>query len=68
MTNIMHQLLWQLREDTADEISELQRSEEIDAWLDGQSALTAVYSNDLETVVNLFEQEIAARGFSVRTH
>ena len=68
MRNIMHQLLWQLREDTADEISELRRSGEIDAWLDEQSELTVVYSNNLRTVVNLFEQELSARGFSVRTH
>ena len=68
MTNIMHQLLWQLREDTADEISELQRSEEIDAWLDDQSELTAVYAKDLNTVVDLFEQQLAARGCSVKTH
>jgi hypothetical protein len=64
----MHQLLWQLGEDTADEISELQRSEEIDAWLDEQSELTVAYSNDLRTAVNIFEEELAARGFSVRAH
>jgi len=51
----MHQLLWQLSEDAADEISELLRTEEIEAWLDDQSALTT-------------DQELAARGFSVRTH
>jgi len=40
-------LLWRLREDTANEISELQPGEEINdwlhAWLDEQSEPTAVY-------------------------
>ena len=67
MANRKHELLWQLREDTVDEISELRASDEIDAWLDEQSAV-AVYANDLDAVVHLLEEELTARGFSVRTH
>ena len=66
-------LLWRLREDTANEISELQPDEEIndwlDAWLDEQSELTAVYyAKDLATVVHFLEQELSQHGLSVKTH
>jgi len=67
MTKKMHELLWRLSDETANEMSELQQSE-IDGWLDEQSALTAAYSKDLATVVGLLEQELSARGISVRTH
>jgi len=67
MAKKIHELLWNLREATANEILELQQSE-IDGWLDEQSALTAAYSNDLATVVQLLEQELSARGISLRTH
>jgi hypothetical protein len=43
MARKMHELLWNLREDTANEISEPQEREEISAWLDEQSELTAVF-------------------------
>ena len=73
MTKKMHELLWKLREDTADEISEPQVREEmsdwLDAWLDEQSKLTSVYyAKDLTTVVHFLEQELSDRGLSVKTH
>ena len=47
MAKEMHEVLWTLREDTANEISELQVRKEmsdwLDAWLDEQSELTTVY-------------------------
>jgi hypothetical protein len=56
MVKKMRELLWKLREDTANEISELQLSEENSAWLDEQSEPTAVYyTKDLATVVHLLE-------------
>jgi hypothetical protein len=67
MAKKIHELLCRLREETANEISELQQSE-IDVWLEEQSALTAAYSNDVATVVQLLEQELSARGISLRTH
>jgi len=67
MAKKMHVLLWHLREETVQEISELQQSE-LDVWLDEQSALTAAYSKDLATAVQLLEQELSARGVSLRTH
>jgi hypothetical protein len=66
--NKVRQLLAQLREETENGISDLQQSEEIDAWLDEQSALTAACCNDRATVVQLLEQELSARGISLRTH
>jgi hypothetical protein len=73
MAKIMCELLWKLGEDTAHEISEPEPGEEIsdwlDAWLDGQAELTAVYcAKDLATVVHLLEQELSNRGLSVKTH
>jgi len=68
MARRMRELLWQLSEDTTDEISQLGHGDAIDAWLDNQAALTAAYADDLEAVVHLLEQELTARGFSVRTH
>jgi len=73
MARKMHELLWRLREDTANEISELQPEAEIndwlDAWLDEQSELTAVYyAKDLAAVVHLLEQEMSNRGLSAKTH
>jgi hypothetical protein len=73
MAKIMCELLWELREDTANEISELEPREEIsdclDAWLDEQAELTAVYyAKDLATVVHLLEQELSSHGLSVKTH
>jgi hypothetical protein len=68
MPKRIHELLWQLREDTVDEISRLRQSEMIDAWLDNQSALTAAYATDLDSLVLLLEEELSARGFSLKTH
>jgi len=73
MAKKMHELLWNLREDTANEISEPQEREEIsdwlDAWLDEQSELTAVYcAKDLATLVHSLEQALSNHGLSVRTH
>jgi hypothetical protein len=70
MAKIMGELLWKLREDTANEISELEPREEIsdwlDAWLDEQAELTAVYyAKDLAT---LLEQQLSSQGLSVKTH
>jgi hypothetical protein len=36
--------------------------------LDSQSALTAAYATDLDSLVLLLEEELSARGFSVKTH
>jgi hypothetical protein len=63
----VHELLWKLSEETANEMSELQQSE-IAGWLDEQSALTVACANDLATMVRLLEQELSARGTSLRTH
>jgi len=69
MTKIMCELLWKLREDTANEISELEPRDEIDAWLDEQAELTAVYyAKDLARVAHLLEQELSHYGLSVKTH
>jgi hypothetical protein len=73
MARKMCELLWTLREDTAKEISEPELREEtsdwLDAWLDEQSELTAVYyAKDLATVVHLLEQELCNHGLSVKTH
>lgn len=73
MTKTVHELLWKLREDTADEISELQEGEEtsdwLDPWLEEQSELTALYyAKDLATVVHLLEQELSNHGLSLKTH
>ena len=67
------ELLWKLRDDTANEISELQLRDEtsdwLDAWLDEQAELTAAYyTKDLATVVHLLEQELSNHGLSVKTH
>jgi hypothetical protein len=73
MAKKMHELVWKLREDTANEVLELQVREEtsdwLDAWLDEQSELTALYhAKDLATVVHLLEQELSNQGLSVKTH
>ena len=73
MAKKMHELPWRVREDTANEISELQPGEEIndwlDTWLDEQSELTAVYyAKDLAKVVYFLEQELSHHGLSVKTH
>jgi len=65
----VHELLWMLREDTANEISELQQNEEIGAWLDEQSEPTAAYhTKDFATAVHFLEEELSVRGFSLKTH
>jgi hypothetical protein len=74
MAKKMRELLWKFREDTAKEISDLQLREDeisarLDAWLDEQSELTAVYyAKDLATVVHFLEQELSNHGLSVKTH
>ena len=73
MAKTMHEALWKLRGDTADEISDLQEGEEtsdwLDAWLDEQSELTAFYyAKDLATVVQLLERELSRHGLSLKTH
>ena len=73
MAQKIHELLWKLREDAGNEISEPQVREEmsdwLDAWLDEQSKLTAVYyAKDLASVVHFLEQELANHGLSVKTH
>jgi len=73
MAKKMQELLWNLREDTANEIPEPQVREEtsdwLDAWLDEQSELTAVYcAKDLATLVDFLAQELSSHGLSVKTH
>ena len=73
MAKKMYELLWRLREETANGIPELQVREEtsdwLDAWLDEQSELTALYcAKDLATVVRFLEQEPSSHGLSVKTH
>ena len=72
MARKMHELLWRLREDTANEISELQPEAEIndwlDAWLDEQSELTTVYyEKELAKSIS-WSQELFNHGLSVKTH
>jgi hypothetical protein len=62
-----HELLWQLHEDTEDEVSELQQRE-IDARLDEQSGPSVAYAKDLATAVHFLERELIARGHSLKTH
>jgi hypothetical protein len=62
------ELLLDLREETANEISELEQSDEIDAWLLEQSMPTAAYAKDLATVVRHMDQELSCRGLSLRIH
>ena len=69
MARKMRELLWKLREDTANEISELQLSEGIGAWLDEQSELTTgFHAKDLATAAHFLEEELSVRGFSLKTH
>jgi len=68
MAKSMHELLWRLREDTASEISELEQSDSIDAWLDEQSQPTAAYAKDVASVVHRMEQELSCRGLSLKLH
>jgi hypothetical protein len=68
MAKKVHDILWKLHEDTVNDISELEQSEDLGVWLDEQAALTVAYSNDLATVVKLLEQELSARGVSLKTH
>jgi hypothetical protein len=69
MATKMHELLRKLREDTANELSELQQSEEIGSSLDEQSEPTAVCcGRDPATVVHFLEQELSNGGLSLKTH
>jgi hypothetical protein len=63
-----YQLLCQLHEDTANEISELLEGDEIEAWLEEQALPVAAYAKDLDALVQLFEHELAARGYSLKIH
>jgi hypothetical protein len=63
-----YQFLCQLHEDIANEISELTESDEIDAWLDDQELPLAAYAKDLDALVQLFERELATRGYSMKIH
>jgi hypothetical protein len=67
MAKQTHELLWQLHDETADEWSDLKRSQAIDAWLDEQSLLT-VYAADVDAVLNFLEQQLASKGLSLKTH
>jgi hypothetical protein len=69
MAKIMCELLWKLGEDTVNEISEPDPRDELDAWLDEQAELTAVYyAKDLAGAVHPLEQELSNHGPSVKTH
>ena len=69
MARKMRELLWKLREDTANEILELQQCGEISAWLEEPSEPDAACSRkDLETVVPFPEEELSAWGVSLKTH
>ena len=69
MASKMRELLWKLREDTANEILELQQCGEISAWLDEQSEPAAACSRkDLETAVDFPEDELSAHGLSLKSH
>jgi DNA-binding GntR family transcriptional regulator len=69
MAKIMSELLWKLGEDTANEISEPEPRDELDAWLDEQAELTAAYyAKDLARAVHLLEQELSQHGLSPKTH
>jgi predicted XRE-type DNA-binding protein len=68
MAKEVHEVLWKLREDTANEISELQVRQEMSDWLDEQSELTTIYAKELATVVHLLEQELSNHGLSLKTH
>ena len=59
------ELLWQLQMETANEIEESQQSE-IDTWLDEQAEVA--YAKDLASAIHLLEQQLSARGFSLKTH
>jgi len=62
------ELLLDLREETANEISDLERGDEIEAWLIEQSMPTAAYAKDVATVVRHMDQELSCRGLSLRIH
>jgi len=51
--------------ETANEIEESQQSE-IDTWLDEQAEVA--YAKDLASAIHLLEQQLSARGFSLKTH
>jgi len=69
MARKMRELLWKLREDTANEILELQQCGEVCAWLDEQSEPDAVYfGKDQDTVVHSPEGGPSAHGLSLKMH
>ena len=69
MARKLRELLWKLRDNTADEILELQQCGEISAWLDEPSEPnTASSGRDLDTVVDFAGEDLSPRGWSLRTH
>ena len=69
MARKMRELLWKLREDTANEIQELQECGEISAWLQEQAEPEADRSGkDMDTAVDFPEEELSPGGLSLRTH
>jgi len=69
MARKMRELLWKLREDTANEILELQQCGEVCAWLDEQSEPDAVhFGKDQDTVVHSPEGGPSAHGLSLKMH
>jgi len=66
MTRRMLQLLWELRTETAKEISALEQSDEIDAWLDDQLMPASVHARDGSEVVPPLE--LSGLGLSLKTH
>ena len=69
MARKMRELLWKLREDTADEILELQQCGEISAWLDEPSEPDAVnFGENPHPAVHFPEQGTCAHGLSLKMH
>ena len=68
MAGKLRELLWRLREDTANEILELQQCGEVSAWLEEPSEPDALSSGrDLDTVLDLPE-DLSSRGLSLKMH
>jgi hypothetical protein len=69
MARKLRELLWRLREDTADEILELQQCGEVSAWLEEPSEPNAPSSvRDLDTIVDFTEGGLSSPGLSLKMH
>ena len=69
MARKMRELLWKLREDTANEILELQQCGEVSAWLEEPSEPNAAGAGkDLDTAAAVLQEEVSPREFSLKMH